>query len=256
MQSLGILFVGLLIGTFLYIMSLSPTYKVKIFVSTGHSPQHASLYLPTAYPPSIKSLLERPRTAPDWPKHISYTIPRQSGSTSLAATKVLLQEQHAIPVSVQLELRGDSVPGADDGLGKDKARDEVTRDEVWWADKEREVGTVYLLLVTTAGRIGDIVSIQHTDGLVLEMLRWRGHIGALRYLHGKAKPAVSKSRVEEHEALERASAEQIRKMIQDWDRIVCGIEKVDMVRNSNQTADMRECDIEAWFDGQERRGSS
>lgn len=215
MQSLGILFVGLLIGTFLYIMSLSPTYKVRIFVSTGHSPQHASLYLPTAYPPSIKSLLGRPRTAPDWPKHISYTIPRQSGSTSLTAMKVLLQEQHAIPLSVQFEFRGDSVPGADDGLRKDKARDEV-----WWADKEREVGTVYLLLVTTAERIGDIVSIEYTDGLVLEMLRWRGHIGALRYLHGKAKPAVSKSWVEEHEALERASAEQIRKMIQDWDRIV------------------------------------
>jgi len=94
---------------------------------------------------------------------------------------------------------------------------------------------------------GSVVSTQGTDGLVSEVLTWRSYIGALRYLNRKAKPVVSKSWVGEYEALERARRESIGKMIQDWDRLVGGIEGADMIWNSNLTVEIRERDIEAWF---------
>lgn len=92
---------------------------------------------------------------------------------------------------------------------------------------------------------GSVVSTQGTDGLYLT---WRSYIDALRYLNRKAKPVVSKSWVGEYEALERARWESIGKMIQDWDRLVGGIEGADMIWNSNLTVEMRERDIEAWFE--------
>jgi len=95
---------------------------------------------------------------------------------------------------------------------------------------------------------GSVVSTQVTDGLVSEVLTWRSYIGALRYLNRKAKPVVSKSWVGEYEALERARRESIGKMIQDWDRLVGGIEGADMIWNSNLTVEIRERDIKAWFE--------
>ena len=166
-------------------------------------------------------------------------------------------EEAGIPCSVQ------SYFGKEGRGMMDLLRDDVDLDyaRAFLEDEdenEDEDNRVYLCLTTTAHTLRDIFELrpERGDGMVQSVLTWRRYVGGLRYLRhtkekGKDAPDEKEEDPdkvrEEYETMERTSAETVRRMFFDWDRLVRGVEQPRTVTEPGETVEAREQDIETRF---------
>lgn len=236
-------------------------YEVHIII--WHDSEYASKVLPTSYTDQINEILQRIPSGDPWFRPHFALRRKLNGSTPLSSLRSIIVEEEGIPLTVQSHFGkygGGGMEPLGDDVDLDYARAFLEDDDDY--DNDR----VYLCLVTTAYTLRGIFELrpESGDGMVGNVLRWRHFIGGLRYLkrHNnkeKGKDVVTDQKEEEeedpdkvkrkeYERMERTSAETVRGMFFDWDRLVRGMDQPRTAATEpSETVKAREQDIETRF---------
>ena len=129
-------------------------YEVRIGINPlHHSTTIASVLLSDTYSQTLQTTLQL-KNPP-----VQFILkPNIPGDTAIATLKVSLQEQHHIPLAVQLGFHPDVV------LGDTRSRHELeefnalTVSQAWEVSDMPDQEILYLILITTAGRLGEILT--------------------------------------------------------------------------------------------------
>lgn len=226
---------------------------LEVNISLNHSSPHASVLLSSAYPLSLRGHIKNLETS-----RILTLKEEVHGSTSLRHIKHLLEIQYQIPLSVQSYFWLQTDFGTE--WVKCTYEDDFILSEIWSSQADPGDGFIDLNLLTTAARLGEIVSLQNSingfhsgrDSLVDCLLDWRHCDGALRYLENNPKNgqdsdqmAVFGQQLEDCRKLELRSAQLIRQMFADWALLIHG--SVIESPSNEETREQRTQDIETCF---------
>ena len=231
-------------------MASESSFLVDVYFE--HSIEHASVFVSSAYPISVRDLIEVLPVKPYVLPHV--LIEKQPSSTSLLTIKHALQE-HGIPVSVQYRFIQDKAWGEPATLNLD---DDTTLEEAWDAEDPvyRKAGKVRLVLQTTAGRVSEIhVGSRMMSGLPSEIVSWRHYISVLRCLVVKLDLSLGGGRwrelsevIRELQESKSLSEQKMRKMLQDWERLVDHFDPVDINPRDKEENEASEQDFEGQFE--------
>lgn len=173
------------------------------------------------------------------------------GSTPLSSLRPIIAEEVGIPRSIQSDFRPESSePGQRWG---DSLSDTVDLKHLQ-ALSDNEQDRIYLYLMTTAQTLRGIISLdpRSRDGIVGKILAWRHYVSALKYLRQASRKSVARENEDEHDELieryenmEKTSAEAVRTMFYDWDRLVRGVEQLKTVPDPREIIEAREQDVES-----------
>lgn len=240
--------ITLVLSSFLLAMT-EPSFTVRVHIS--HSPEHAISFLSSSYS-SVPEFL-----VPGVSDKKCVLRGRYPGSTSLLTVKNLLQDQCGIPVSIQSHFRDFSTT-ANNRYGEGKEyRDEATLREAWedeqrevwdydWSEEDRHPGTVRLTLITTGSRLKEMDHrLGEQGGLAGKIKAWRHYRAALQQLRGKRETCFNPrqqrlmdDKIEKYTKLEIKKADNINRLLWDWERWVDGLEG-DLPRVEEQNIEAR-----------------
>ena len=241
--------ITLLLSSFLFAMA-EPSYIVHVYIC--HSPEHATNFLSSSY----SSFPEF--HVPGVSDGECILRGKYPGSTSFLTIKNLLQDQCNIPLSIQSHFRDFSTT-VDNRYAEGKDYwDEATLKEAWedeqsevwedcWSEEDRNPGTIRLALVTTGKRLKEMDHGSLKQGNLADRVKaWRYSGAALQHLRSKRETCFDPQqqraiddKIEEYSKLEMKKADDINRLLWDWERWVDGVEG-DMPRVEEQ-------DIEARF---------
>lgn len=237
-------------------MSSETLYEIHIVV---HPPHHstaiAAVLLSNTYSQPLQTSLELKHPYPEF-----VLKPDIPGDTAIATLGVPLQEQHHIPLAVQQGFHPDTMVGK---LSRDKLEDfnALTVRQAWEVSDIPDKEILYLILLTTAGRLRDIIDLGEWgsspggDGIFHLLLDWRHYVGALSYLQRKKSHCASPKEVEALDAeaarclaMEQSKAQKLRRMFMEWDEFINGVPSSPVRQSTNESKEAREQDIERRFE--------
>lgn len=169
----------------------------------------------------------------------------QSASTTFQQVKLLLQEEHGIPLSIQSHFT--HFPRAhpsDRGRPCREFADADTLGMAWEENDERKEGIVSVQLQTKANYLVSLGEDDiDRDSIVAAVIRWRHYTYALKYLRGKKNSvqepnelAILESQIQEKETLANLWTQSATTKLSNWYELVHG-----------HSQEIRETDIESRF---------